>query len=325
MAARRMFSKRLIESARFLRLPPDAQVLYFHLGMQADDDGVVEAFNVLRLVGCSEDALDLLQDKGFVKVLNEDLVTYIYDWTENNNVRKDRKVDSLYQDLVRQQIPDVKFSEGKNSLDEEKEPENLENTDGNQVTTNAQPSDNQVTTKCQPSDNQMTAQVRVVEVSVGKDSLDQFSVVEGSAPEDPEPPQPQNENVIQESNNVAEAGNNVTQFVDYQMIVDMYHEKCPSLPKIKGLTARRKQCIKALLEKYTPEQIHDVFQMAQASALLRGEINGKGYERFIAGFDWIINPDNFVKILEGKYDPRGQPGDPEGFYASMETDLLDNY
>ena len=309
MAARRMFSKRLTESARFLRLPPDAQALYFHLGMQADDDGVVEAFNVLRLLGSSEDALDLLQDKGFVKVLNEDLVTYICDWQENNSVRKDRKVDSLYQDLVRQQVPDVKFLESKKPSDQnEEEPESLENTEDNQTKTNIQPSDNQVTTKRQPSDNQMTAQVRVVEVREGKERLDQFSVVEDSEPEPPQPPQ-----------------ENVTAFVDYQKFVDMYHEKCPSLPRIKVLTPDRKQRLKALLAKYTPDQLLMVFEKAQASALLRGEINGKGYERFIAGFDWIIAQDNFVKILEGKYDPRGQPGDPEGIYAALEADLLDNY
>ena len=326
MATRRMFSKRITESARLLRLPMTAQVLYFHLGMQADDDGVVEAFNVLRLTGCSEDDLDLLQDKGFVKVLNDDLVTYIFDWNENNQIRPDRKVDSLYQNLVKQNIPDVKFIEPKTRADQKaKEPESLENTEDNQKESNGQPMDNQWTTNGQPTDSQRTAQVRVVEVSIGEDSSDQFKVVEGSTPEDPEPPQPQNENVTGGSNNVTKESNNVTAFVDYQKLVDMYHEKCPSLPKIKALTAARKQNLKNLLSKYTPEQIIDVFQMAQASTLLRGEANGKGYEDFIAGFDWIINENNFVKILEGKYDSRGQPGDPGCIYAALEADLLDNY
>ena len=264
-----------------------------------------------------------MQDKGFVKVLNDDLVTYIIDWTENNKVRTDRKTDSIYQDLVRQQIPNVEFVKAKKGSDQkDEEAESLENTEGNQTETNVQPNDNQVATKCQPSGNQTTAQVRVVEVSGGKDSSDQLKVVEGSEPEPPKPPQ---ENVTGESNNVTGGSNNVTAFVDYQKLVDMYHEKCPSLPKIKALTAARKQNLKNLLSKYTPEQIIDVFQMAQASALLRGEANGKGYENFIAGFDWITNQENFVKILEGKYDSRGQPGDPGTDYAAMESDLLDNY
>lgn len=330
MATRRMFSKRITESARLLRLPMTAQALYFHLGMQADDDGVVEAFNVLRLTGCSEDDLDLLQDKGFVKVLNDDLVTYIIDWTENNKVRTDRKTDSIYQDLVRQQVPDVEFIEPKARADQKtKEPESLENTEDNQTEANGQPMDNQTESNGQPTDNQWTAQVRVVEVSGGKDSSDQLKVVEGSEPEPPKPPKEnvteEGNDVTQEGNNVTKEGNNVTAFVDYQKLVDMYHEKCPSLPKIKALTAARKQNLKNLLSKYTPEQIIDVFQMAQASALLRGEANGKGYENFIAGFDWITNQENFVKILEGKYDTRGQPEDSGTDYAAMESDLLDNY
>ena len=42
MAERRMFAKSIIGSARFLRMPVSARLLYYDLGMQADDDGVVE-------------------------------------------------------------------------------------------------------------------------------------------------------------------------------------------------------------------------------------------------------------------------------------------
>lgn len=79
MAERRMFSKRVIGSARFLRMPGSTQALYFHLGMAADDDGIVEAYPIMQMVNASEDDLRLLAAKGFVKVLNEDLVTYILD------------------------------------------------------------------------------------------------------------------------------------------------------------------------------------------------------------------------------------------------------
>ena len=39
MAERRMFHRLVVESDKFLDLPIGAQALYFHLGMQADDDG----------------------------------------------------------------------------------------------------------------------------------------------------------------------------------------------------------------------------------------------------------------------------------------------
>lgn len=56
MAERRMFSRSVVESARFLKMPVSSQNLYFHLVMNADDDGIVEAYagNVpIRTKTCS--------------------------------------------------------------------------------------------------------------------------------------------------------------------------------------------------------------------------------------------------------------------------------
>ena len=100
MADRRMFSKTIIGSARFLRMPPSSRLLYYDLGMYADDDGVVEAFTVMRQTNATEDDLRVLVTKGFVKILNEDLVTLIMDWSENNYIRTDRKKRSIYADLL---------------------------------------------------------------------------------------------------------------------------------------------------------------------------------------------------------------------------------
>ncbi len=41
MGDRKVFSKRVVESTRFIRMPATSQNLYFHLGMNADD-GVIE-------------------------------------------------------------------------------------------------------------------------------------------------------------------------------------------------------------------------------------------------------------------------------------------
>ena len=100
MAERRMFSKSVIGSARFLRMPPSSRLLYYDLGMQADDDGVVEAFAVMRTTGATEDDLRVLCSKGFVTVLNDDLVTYIVDWKRNNLIKSDRYHPSIYANLL---------------------------------------------------------------------------------------------------------------------------------------------------------------------------------------------------------------------------------
>lgn len=133
-----MFSKRLTTSARFIKMPISSQALYFHLGISADDDGVVEAYPVIRTVGCTEDDLRVLVAKGFVQVLNEDLVSYIVDWTENNHIRKDRKVDSIYKDLLLKINPTLELV--------------TRTQNDNQMTTICQPDDNHLSTSCQPMD-----------------------------------------------------------------------------------------------------------------------------------------------------------------------------
>ena len=127
-----MFSKAIVNSARFLRMPQTSRLLYYDLGMAADDDGIVEAFAVIRTTGAAEDDLRVLASKGFVTVLNKDLVSFITDWAENNRIRKDRYKPSIYAKLL------VRIA------------------DSNQATTNRQPNDNQVTTNRQPTDNQVT-------------------------------------------------------------------------------------------------------------------------------------------------------------------------
>ena len=97
MAERRMFAKSIIGSARFLRMPPTSRLLYYDLGMAADDDGIVEAFSVMRTTGANEDDLRVLASNGFVRVLNEDLVTYITDLSRNNYIQKDRYRPSIYR------------------------------------------------------------------------------------------------------------------------------------------------------------------------------------------------------------------------------------
>jgi hypothetical protein len=109
MAERRMISNQIIDSAPFLRAPVSSQALYFHLIAKADDDGIVEAFKVIRMTNTSEDDLRVLVAKGFVKILNDDLVSFIMDWHEHNRIRADRKKDSIYQNLLLKVLPNIEL------------------------------------------------------------------------------------------------------------------------------------------------------------------------------------------------------------------------
>ena len=126
MAERRMLSKKIVESAKFLKMPSTSQNLYFHLIMNADDDGVVEAYSVMNLVKVNEDDLRVLIGKDYVKVLNEDLVTYIIDWQEQNRLRADRKTNSIYTELLLQVCPQVQLLEKKERSDTKKVKKNLD-------------------------------------------------------------------------------------------------------------------------------------------------------------------------------------------------------
>lgn len=88
---------------------------------------------------------------------------------------------------------------------------------------------------------------------------------------------------------------------DYQRIIRLYHEHCPSLPKVVKLTDVRKRTIKTRLKTYTEDDLITAFDKAEASEFLR---NGSGTWNG-ATFDWILNARNIVKILEGNYDNKG--------------------
>ena len=125
--SRRMFSDRITNSARFLKMPMDSQLLYFHLCMKADDDGIVEAFQVLRMTGISEDNLRVLVAKEYAQVLNKDLVTFINDWTEHNLIRPERKKDSIYKELLLRINPDIKLIADKRKDDSQRRMEQRKN------------------------------------------------------------------------------------------------------------------------------------------------------------------------------------------------------
>lgn len=181
MAERRMFSKRIVSSAKFLRMPPSTRELYFQLGMNADDDGIVEAFTVMRQVAANEDDLNVLEAKGFVKVLNDDLVTYIVEWRENNHLRSDRKVDSKYRELLVKVIPDVKLLNPKPRADVTPPKETLDDNKDDTPPSAGRPADNQVPGQRQDMDGTVSADGphRVVESRLGKGSVVEDSTGSG--------------------------------------------------------------------------------------------------------------------------------------------------
>jgi hypothetical protein len=106
MANRRMFSKSITNSSQFLMMPPSSQNLYFHLGMNADDDGFCEHFGIMRMTESKPDDLKVLQLKGFVRIF-DDRVLVIIDWKENNYLRADRYTPSKYLEIYKNDLKEL--------------------------------------------------------------------------------------------------------------------------------------------------------------------------------------------------------------------------
>ena len=91
-----MFNKELISSDKFLDMPVSSQLLFFHLGMNADDDGFVSSpRRIQRTVGCSEDDIKVLIGKNFV-VGFESGVIVISEWGKHNQNKKRQIHRKLY-------------------------------------------------------------------------------------------------------------------------------------------------------------------------------------------------------------------------------------
>ncbi|HEM4167956.1 DnaD domain protein [Streptococcus suis] len=96
MAQKRMFSKKITDSDKFLDLPLSAQALYFHLNMHGDDDGFVDnTKTVKRMLGASDGDLRLLMDQNFIIPFESGIVV-IKDWRIHNYIPKDRYKPTIH-------------------------------------------------------------------------------------------------------------------------------------------------------------------------------------------------------------------------------------
>lgn len=80
-----MFSKDITGSDAFLEMPASSQALYFHLGMEADDDGFIgNPKKVMRVIGVSEDDMKILLAKRFLLAFSSGIVVVKHHRINNN-------------------------------------------------------------------------------------------------------------------------------------------------------------------------------------------------------------------------------------------------
>lgn len=85
-----MMSKLIIKSDTFLDMPATTQNLYFHMLLDADDDGFINApKSIMRMIGAKDDDMKVLSAKQFV-IPFESGVVVIKDWKIHNYIQNDR-------------------------------------------------------------------------------------------------------------------------------------------------------------------------------------------------------------------------------------------
>lgn len=148
MAERRMFAKTIIDSDAFLDMPTSARLLYYDLGMRADDDGFVNSpKKIIRMTGASDDDLSVLIAKKFI-IPFENGIVVIKHWRIHNYIRKDTYNETAYKEEKAMLV-----------LDENKSYKLIES-------------------KCIRAVDESLTQDRLGKVSIGKDRLDNIPASE---------------------------------------------------------------------------------------------------------------------------------------------------
>ena len=102
MAQKRMFSLSVVDTDNFLEMPISSRLLYYELGMRADDDGFVDNWKkIMMFTGLKEDDMKLLIAKNFIIPFESGIIV-IRHWRMNNYLRNDRYKTTKYQEELSQ-------------------------------------------------------------------------------------------------------------------------------------------------------------------------------------------------------------------------------
>jgi hypothetical protein len=280
MAQKRMFDKIITNDDNFLEMPNSTQALYFHLSMNADDDGFVNNWkSIMKITGTKEDDLKILISKSYLIPFDSGIIV-IKHWRINNYLRGDRyrptqfqkefnmlenhenKAYQLKSEWSTIGIPVVnpdKIRIDKNRIEKNREEENSIDNKKMSLTSDEMP---------------LTSEERSLETD-NLSSNDSLAIASHTPTE-----------------NKKEVFNN---------FLNIYNQECTNLPKCLKITEKRKVAInKCLKEKIDEELFKEICIKANQSNFLIGE-NDRNWK---ADFDFVTRSDKAMQILEGKYENR---------------------
>lgn len=93
---------------------------------------------------------------------------------------------------------------------------------------------------------------------------------------------------------------------DFRKLADFFNDELRRngsiIPTIRSIDGQRRSSTMARIREHGKPAFAEAVKKAAASDFL----NGKNDRGWVADFDWIIKPNNFIKVLEGNYDNRQQ-------------------
>ena len=113
----------------------------------------------------------------------------------------------------------------------------------------------------------------------------------------------QEEKKTPQSANLEPSGADEAKSIDYEAIKSKWNEETGgALGKLMMITGRRREMVRARIRETSVDDFFTMIHNAAASSFLRGE-SQRGW---VANFDWCIKPNNYPKVLEGRYNDNSE-------------------
>jgi hypothetical protein len=94
-------------------------------------------------------------------------------------------------------------------------------------------------------------------------------------------------------------------------ILALYHELLPANPVMKVWDGARESALRTRWKEDPKRQSLDYwrrfFGYVGKSEFLTGRREGQDGRAFLPGLDWLVTASKFAKVIEGRYQEKGQP------------------
>lgn len=296
-----MFSLSVIDTDKFLDMPVSSQLLYFHLGMRADDDGFVSSpKRIARTTNCGDDDLRILATKGYI-IPFESGVVVIRHWRQNNQLRSDRYRETVCKnEKATLSIIDNIYIEPTNEAPDSI-PVGIPNDIPNSIPTGKPTADSMVDS----TTYQREPQYSIGKYSIGKYSIDKSSIEkvedresidnrgyggkkererkkpnETSCPQCSSPSYPQSQQLTADD------------------IAGLFNGICTTYPTVNDITQYSTALSNSLMfDRYSKADYSTIFQKAEQSSTLKARIHD---EESPVDFGWIL--EHSKEIKDGAFD-----------------------